>query len=101
MFAPLQSATGRQVLQHLAPKAGSSDTLVYHRKGVFLVRSTAALHVARDLGGSWPLAYGLIILPRPLRDALYNLVARKRYRWFGRRDQCMVPSPALRHRFLD
>jgi predicted DCC family thiol-disulfide oxidoreductase YuxK len=65
------------------------------------VRSTAALRIARRLTGAWPLLFLAIVVPRPLRDAVYNWVAHNRYDWFGRRDECRVPTPALRDRFLD
>lgn len=99
-FAPLQSGLGKALLQRHGLAHGGPDSLVYLRKGRLHHRSAAALHAARDLGGVWALAYGLMLLPRPLRDAAYDLVARHRYRWFGRRDACMVPTPDLRSRFL-
>src|SRR5712691_1177998 len=64
-------------------------------------QSTAALRIARGLGLPWRLAYGLIAVPRPLRDWVYDVVARHRYQWFGRRDGCLVPTPQVRARFLD
>jgi predicted DCC family thiol-disulfide oxidoreductase YuxK len=63
-------------------------------------RSTAALRIARRLPFPWPLAYGFIVIPRPLRDAIYDWVARHRYQWFGRLDQCLVPTPEERQRFI-
>jgi len=99
-FAPLQSAAGQALLAQHGLATPDLDTLVYFRKGTARTRSAAALHVARDLGGPWSLAYAFILVPRPLRDALYDLVARNRFRWFGRRANCVVPSPELRSRFL-
>ena len=64
-------------------------------------RSTAALRVAKRLSGAWPLLYVFVIVPRFLRDAVYGWVARNRYRWFGRKDHCLVPTPELRSRFLE
>lgn len=97
-FSTLQSATARQLLgAHIAEAA---TTFVYWRLGKPMTRSTAALNVARQLPGAWPLAYGLIVVPRFIRDAVYNLVARHRYNWFGRRGACMVPGPDVAGRFL-
>lgn len=62
-------------------------------------RSTAVLRIARRLRFPWPLAYVLVAVPRPVRDWVYDRVARSRYRWFGRREACMIPTPALRTRF--
>jgi len=53
------------------------------------------------LGGGWKLLYGFMIVPPFIRNAVYNWVARKRYKWYGKRDECMVPVPALKERFLD
>ena len=99
-FAPLQSVAGQLVLQQHDLATSDFNTLVYFRKGDMLTRSTAALNVARDLGGGWPLAYAFIVVPRFIRDAVYDLISRKRFRWFGKRDSCMVPTPELHSRFL-
>jgi len=100
-FASLQSKTGQRFLNAHVLLTQDLNSLVYWRKGRALTRSTAALNVARDLGGAWPMAYAFILVPRFLRDALYDLIARKRYSWFGKRETCMVPTPELRERFLD
>jgi predicted DCC family thiol-disulfide oxidoreductase YuxK len=98
-FAPLQSDAARRVLG-AAPQP-LPDSLVLVENGRLFTRSTAALRVARGLRFPWPLAYLFVAVPRPVRDWLYDAVARNRYRWFGRRDVCMVPTPELRARFLD
>jgi predicted DCC family thiol-disulfide oxidoreductase YuxK len=97
-FATLQSDAARRLLQ-AAPQP-LPDTLVLVENGRVFLRSTAALRVARGLKFPWPLAFVLVVVPRPLRDWVYDIVARNRYRWFGRRDVCMVPTPELRARFL-
>ena len=99
-FASLQSDAGQRFLRTHQLASETFDSLVYWRKDQVLTRSTAALTVARDLDGAWPVAYALIILPRFVRDALYGLIARRRYRWFGRRAACMVPTPGIEKRFL-
>ena len=98
-FAPLQSDAARRVLG-AAPQP-PPDSLVLVENGRLFTRSTAALRVARGLRFPWPLVYVFVAVPRPVRDSLYDAVARNRYRWFGRRDVCMVPTPDLRARFLD
>jgi predicted DCC family thiol-disulfide oxidoreductase YuxK len=97
-FATLQSDAARRLLQ--AVPRPLPDTLVLVENGRVFLRSTAALRVARGLKFPWPLAFVLVVVPRPLRDWVYDIVARNRYRWFGRRDVCMVPTPELRARFL-
>jgi predicted DCC family thiol-disulfide oxidoreductase YuxK len=63
-------------------------------------RSRAALRIARRLDGAWPLLFGLAVVPRPLADAIYGWIARNRYRWFGRREACRIPTADERRRFL-
>jgi predicted DCC family thiol-disulfide oxidoreductase YuxK len=100
-FAALQSAAGATLLRQFGLPADALDTLVLVEGNRAFTRSTASLRVARRLSGLWPLLYALIVVPRPIRDLLYGVVARNRYRWFGRRDACMMPTPDLRERFLE
>lgn len=99
-FTALQSAAGQEVLRQHGLSGETFDSFIYLRHGVLYQRSMAALYLLRDLGGVWTLLYAFIIVPRPLRDAVYDLVAKYRYRWFGRRESCMVPTAELRGRFL-
>ena len=64
-------------------------------------KSTAALRIARQLDGLWPMLYIFIIIPKFIRDSIYSWVAKNRYKWFGRQEVCRIPTPALRQRFLD
>jgi predicted DCC family thiol-disulfide oxidoreductase YuxK len=98
-FASLTSETAGRALQGLSGPLPDSVVLV--DEGRIYTRSDAALRIARRLTFPWPLAYGLIVLPRTARDWVYDLVAAHRYRWFGRLENCPVPSPAVRERFLD
>ena len=101
-FAALQSETGRRLLaEHGLSMPDEPDTLVFIVGGKALVRSDAALATTKYLRGLWPLAGVGFLVPRCLRDPVYKLVARNRYRWFGRSEACRVPTPALRARFLD
>jgi len=83
-----------------APLGGEADSIILIEKDAIYDQSTAALRIARRLSGAWPLAAAFLIVPKGLRDAVYRLIARNRYRWFGRRDVCMVPTPELKARFL-
>lgn len=69
------------------------DTIVLLEGGRRYERSDAALRIARGLRAPWPLAFALIVIPRPLRDAVYAWIARNRYRWFGRNDVCRIDGP--------
>ena len=103
-FASLQSDAARRELE-MVIGAKEIDALpdsivLLDAEGVH-IRSAAALRILRELG-SWFLLLRLgVVLPRPIRDAIYDLIARNRYRWFGRRDTCMTPTPDLAARFLD
>jgi predicted DCC family thiol-disulfide oxidoreductase YuxK len=100
-FAALQSSTARHLIAQYGPLDPLPDAIVLVEGGRLYTRSTAALRVARQLVFPWRLAAIFLLVPRPLRDWAYALVARRRYRWFGRRETCMVPTPELRARFLE
>ncbi len=103
-FAPLQSPLGRELTERCGlggAQAEGEETIILVEGGRCSARSTAALRIARRLSGAWPLLGGLLAVPAPLRDAAYRLVARHRYRLFGRRDACRLPTPDLQRRFLD
>ena len=100
-FAALDSEAARRVLREAGVTSGDADSVILIEHGRAYVRSAAALRIARRLRFPWPLAYGLIAVPRPLRDWFYDVVARNRYRWFGKRDVCLVPAPEISSRFLD
>jgi predicted DCC family thiol-disulfide oxidoreductase YuxK len=103
-FASLQSDVGARLLAEHGlppPEAGRDPTsVVLLENGRAYERSTAALRIARHLRGVWKLAWGFIVVPRFVRDAAYDFIAKHRYRWFGKQDTCMVPTPELRARFL-
>jgi predicted DCC family thiol-disulfide oxidoreductase YuxK len=99
-FASLQSEEAQELLNSFEDKPSDLSSVLLVEDGKLYARSTAALRAARRLSGAWPLLYGFIIIPRPIRDLVYNWIARNRYRWFGKKDQCMIPSPELKARFL-
>lgn len=99
-FAALQSETGKVLLN----KAGLPDsylqTFVYFEKGKFYSQSTAALKISKHLNGAWKGFYFLIIIPAPIRNIFYRLVANNRYKVFGKKDECMIPTPELKQKFI-
>lgn len=99
-FAPLQSETARAMLGPDDGLAGAPETIILVEDGRIYTHSAAALRIARRLSGAWPLLYGLILVPKPVRDGVYRWVARNRYRWFGRADSCRLPTPEEARRFL-
>lgn len=99
-FASLQSAVAGRLLAKSGVVAPLPDSFVLIDDDGAHLRSTAALRIGRGLSFPWRLASLLVIVPRPIRDWVYDVVARYRYRWFGTRDVCMVPTPELSARFL-
>lgn len=100
LFAPLQSPAGRELAEQYGFKNDYLGSMVFVENGKAHTRSTAALRIATYLGGGWPLLKVLLLVPRFIRDAAYDLIARNRYRWFGKKDSCMVPSPSIRAKFI-
>ncbi|MBC8984885.1 DUF393 domain-containing protein [Pedobacter sp. N36a] len=84
----------------LAPHQEELNTIILLENGKVYYRSTAALRIARKLSGLWPLLYGFIIIPPFIRDFCYQLISKNRYRIWGKQESCMVPSVALKSKFL-
>ena len=103
-FAALQSPAGQALLmahgQPITPPLADPDSVLLLENGRVYAHSSAVLRIAGQLSGLWPLLGIGWALPRPWRDALYRYVARHRYRWFGRQESCLLPTPALQARFL-
>lgn len=103
-FGSLQSDISKRVLENTYPavdvKTLPDSIVLVDAKGVH-TRSSAAIRIARGVGFPYSMLGIGVVLPRPVRDALYGFVARNRYRWFGRKDHCMVPTPELASRFID
>ena len=103
-FAALQSDFGQQILQQFKLPTAALDTIILIENGQAFTRSTAALRVARRLDSVGWRVFGkvaLAIVPRFVRDFFYNLIARNRYRMFGKQTECWLPTPELRARFLN
>lgn len=99
-FSPFQSPVAKEIVSGLGLSGTDLSAVVYVKSGSYYLKSTAVLKILKDLGGCWSLLYGLIIFPSFIRDWVYDLVARKRYRWFGRGERCMVPTLEIKDRFL-
>jgi predicted DCC family thiol-disulfide oxidoreductase YuxK len=99
-FASLQSETGQKLLsEHHLP--AEISTVVVIENDVAYTRSTGALKLTRYLTKLWPLAQMFFIVPRFIRDGIYEIIAKNRYKWFGKHDSCLIPSKGLREQFLD
>lgn len=99
-FAALQSETGQQLLARFGMDPAAFNTVVLADGGRLYTRSDAALEVARRLGAPWAWLAVFRYLPRGLRDAVYDWIARNRYRWFGRQESCLLPRPEWKERFV-
>jgi predicted DCC family thiol-disulfide oxidoreductase YuxK len=100
MFASLQSEVGRKILEQYNFPLDELNSFILIENNKAYTRSTGALRVAKKINGLWPLLYGFIIIPKFIRDSIYNWVAGNRYKWFGKKDACMIPTPELKARFL-
>jgi len=101
LFASLQGKFGQEVLKKHNFSTESLNTLILMEGEKIFTRSTGVLRMMKHLGGAWSLLYGFIIVPTFIRDIVYNWVSKNRYKWFGKKDECMIPSPELKERFLD
>ena len=99
-FASLQSDAGKSLAEAHGADASHLNTMMLIENGRLYKRSTAALRIARRLRFPWSLGWIFIIVPPFIRDAIYNVISRNRYKWFGEKETCMIPTPELRERFL-
>lgn len=100
-FASLQSETGQRLLREWGLPTDDVGSVIVIDNGELYTKSTAALKIARKLGGFWSSLYALILIPRFLRDPLYDWIARNRYKWFGKTEACLFPAAELKQRFLE
>ena len=99
-FAPLQSQTGIALLKQYDLE-NKIDSIVFIKNGKAYIKSSAALQVTKFLKGLWPLLFGFYIIPKFIRDAVYDYIAKNRITWFGSADYCEMLTPELKTRFLE
>ena len=98
-FASIQSDTGQEILKnHHVP--AHIDSIILIEKEICYYSSSAALKICKHLKGAWKLFFILILVPKPIRNFMYKIIARNRYKWFGKKEACILPSPEIRKRFL-
>lgn len=100
-FASLQSSVGQDLLKRFQLPFHAMNSLVLIRNDKAYLKSTGALEIARKLQGLWSLAYFFIIIPSPIRDFIYDIIAKYRYKMFGKSESCRYPSEELKLRFID
>lgn len=99
-FTPLQSDIGRQLLVQYPLPDPAPDSIILLEGHRAYFKSDAFLHIMKKLPGGWKLLSGLRVIPRAVRDSLYAFIAKRRYRWFGKRSACRIPTPETAHKFL-
>jgi len=100
LFASLQSGEGQKLLQQFQLPVNNFTSFVLIQSGNVYTKSTGALKVAKQINGWWQLLYIFIVVPKFIRDPVYNWIANNRYKWFGKKDECMIPATELKARFL-
>lgn len=100
-FASLQSDFGQELLKKFKLDQHAFHSVIMVQGDRYYERSDAALKIARKLTGGWPLMYAFKIFPRFIRDGVYNLIGKNRYKLFGKKDACWIPTPELKSRFKD
>lgn len=102
VFTSLQSEISQEITSHLKIDSKNKESIILYEQGVsYDFKSTAALKIMKEFGGLWYLTQVGYILPQFLRDGIYDIVAKNRYKWFGKRDICMIPSAEIKSKFLD
>ncbi|WP_031428674.1 DCC1-like thiol-disulfide oxidoreductase family protein [Leeuwenhoekiella sp. MAR_2009_132] len=99
-FAPLTSDLGIKLLNKFDIDPEKTDSLILITEEKAFIKSSAALHIARDLSGGWPVLSIFLLLPKFIRNGVYDFIAKNRYNWFGKKESCMIPTPTLKDKFL-
>ena len=99
-FAALQSESGQKLLDKFGLNQNDFDSVVLVDENKFYSKSTAALRIVKEFPSLWKALYVFIVIPVPIRNFFYDLIAKNRYRWFGKKDSCRMPSPELKNKFI-
>lgn len=98
-FASIQSEAGQELLRKYNVPANMDSMILIENDKVYY-KSSAALRISRHLQGAWKLLYVFMVVPSPIRNLVYDVIAKNRYKWFGQKESCMLPPPNVRKRFL-
>ena len=101
MFASLQSESGRKLMNHFGLDSENLKTIILIEQEKYYIKTTAALKISKELRGTWKLFYVFIIVPPFIRNIFYTILSKYRYRWFGKRNACRVPSQEEKEKFLE
>ncbi|ALM07004.1 thiol-disulfide oxidoreductase [Sediminicola sp. YIK13] len=101
-YAPLQSAIGRKFLQERNIDTSEIDSIILIEPGVaYYTKATAALKIGQNFGGVWTLVQIFEWIPESISNFVYDIIAKNRYKWFGKKEACMIPTPELKAKFLE
>jgi len=102
LFAAIQSESGKKIIDYLDIDTSKTDSIILFEPGIsHEIKSTAALNVMNNFGGIWRITSLAFLFPKVFRDFIYDFIAKNRYNWFGKKDNCMIPTTALKAKFLD
>lgn len=101
LFGSLQGTYGQNLLKNYGMPTNEFNSFMLLEEGVLYTKSSGALRMLKHLGGGWSVFYAFIIVPKFIRDAVYKFVAQNRYRWFGKKEECWLPKPEWKKKFLD
>ena len=102
MFTSLQSNIGQEIIKHIGIDISKVDSIILYEPNVsYTIKSTAALKIINEFGGVWSLMQFFWIFPESIRNIVYDYIAKNRYKWFGKKESCMIPTPELKAKFLE
>ncbi|WP_093143968.1 thiol-disulfide oxidoreductase DCC family protein [Ulvibacter litoralis] len=99
-LAALQSDAGQQLIQKFGIDTSETDSIILIVGETYYSKSTAALKIAKHLSGAFPLLYAFMIVPKFIRNIVYDYIAKNRYKWYGKQESCMIPTTELKSKFL-
>lgn len=99
-FAALQSEIGQKLISKFNIDTKKVDSIILVDGEKHYDKSSAALHISKHLSGAYPLLFGFMIVPKFIRNSVYDYIAKNRYKWFGKKESCMIPTPELKSKFL-
>lgn len=100
-FVALQSELGEQIIKHIGIDRSKTDSIILYEPGVaYYYKAEAAIKIAANLGGLIPLMNIFSVLPKSLSNSVYDYIAKNRYKWYGKKDECMIPTPEMKAKFL-
>ena len=101
VFASLQSDIGKEITNYLGIDISTIDSIILYKPSIaYYIKSTAAIKIMNQFGGFWKASYIFWIFPEVIRNKVYDFIAKNRYKWFGKKDNCMIPSKKIREKFL-